>query len=186
MKAEAGAAHPLGVSTLHWAGEAQVARDQPHALGIHELVRGQDLPQQPLAGAEGLQNLSKARTTCKGNRTSGTGTRAPARPTQVPRKAAEAIGPSGWGCWQAGRPVEQQSSVTGNTHCPAPRTSRVVTSRRKCPSENPQRSGRWREPEGLWRTHTARNGVALETASLHFSQHSEHSGFQQPWVIHST
>lgn len=47
--------------------------DQLHALSIHELKRRQDLAQHRPAGAEGLQNLSKARTACngRGERTSG-------------------------------------------------------------------------------------------------------------------
>lgn len=69
---------------MHGAGKAQVVCDQPHALSVHELVRGQDLTQQLLATAEGLQDLGKARTTCEGNRTSGAGTTAPARHPQVP------------------------------------------------------------------------------------------------------
>lgn len=113
MKAEEGAGRPLGVSTLHWAGKAQVARDQPHALGIHELVRGQDLPQQPLAGGEGLQNLSKARTTCKGNRTSGTGTGAPARPTRVPVKQLCQPAPAGGGAGKRGGPRSSRAPPQG-------------------------------------------------------------------------
>lgn len=56
------------VSTLHWADETQVVPNQLHALGIHELECRQDLAQHPLAGAEGLQNLGKAWTTCNSAR----------------------------------------------------------------------------------------------------------------------
>lgn len=58
-------------STLHWAGQVEVLLDQLHALSVHELERRQDLPQHPLAGAEGPQNLCKARAACKGHSTSG-------------------------------------------------------------------------------------------------------------------
>jgi hypothetical protein len=60
-----------GVGTLHWSGQVEVLPDQLHALSIHELKRRQDLPQHPLAGAEGLQNLSKAWTTCNGSQCLG-------------------------------------------------------------------------------------------------------------------
>lgn len=49
---------------MHGAGEMEVEPDQLHALGVHELECGQDLAQHAPAGAEGLQNLSKARTAC--------------------------------------------------------------------------------------------------------------------------
>lgn len=41
--------------------------DQLHALSVHKLKRRQDLTQHHPAGAEGLQNLSKARTACNGH-----------------------------------------------------------------------------------------------------------------------
>ena len=91
-----------GVTTLHWAGEVQVVPDQPHALSVHELVRGQDLAQQPLAGAKGLQNLGEAWTTCKGDRTQA---QAPEPQPDAPKPPVPPL------CWRAG----QQSPAPGGT-----------------------------------------------------------------------
>lgn len=64
----AGPAGPcMGVSTLYRAGQVEMTHDQLHAHSIHELERRQDLAQHPLAGAEGLQNLSKAWTAWNGS-----------------------------------------------------------------------------------------------------------------------
>lgn len=60
-----------GLCTLHWAGEEEVLLHQLHALGVHELVGGQDLAQHALAGAERLQNLSKTWATCTRHSASG-------------------------------------------------------------------------------------------------------------------
>lgn len=51
---------------MYWVGQVEVLSHQLHAFGIHKLKRRQDLAQLPLAGAEGLQNLSKPRAACDG------------------------------------------------------------------------------------------------------------------------
>lgn len=102
-RARRGCRPPAGVSTLHRAGEAKVTRDQPHALGIHELVRGQDLAQQPLAGAEGLQDLREARTTCKGSEPQAPEPTAPDTHPVPPYRGRTDPNPRGgrWASWAA-------------------------------------------------------------------------------------
>lgn len=102
-------------STLHRAGEEEVVLDQPHALGVHELKRRQDLSQHPLAGAESLQNLSKARATCTGHSTSGTRLQGLTHSHPGPRNAACPPLPAGG----RGDPAERQRHCRGKGHWPA-------------------------------------------------------------------